>query len=274
MNLEFLFWFFLIGIILSVIQDLKRREIDIWLCNILLIGGITFTILFSIINSSINPLINLTIALLITFILRIVLYNSRVFAGGDARLLFSLGALFVGSTISLTLINISVYLMILLFSGGIYGLLALMVIYIRNFKKTNKNLKPKLKKIKYHLFLLASIVLMVIGIFVDLLFIIGILLSIYPLLYLFAKTLEEELMISNKKISQLQEGDWLAETVKVGNKKIEYSWDGLEKEDIALIKRYKKFVKVKQGLPFAPSFLLAHILYWVFGKTIIVFLTI
>jgi len=112
------------------------------------------------------------------------------------------------------------------------------------------------------------------GIFENSLFIAGILISIYPLLYLFAKTLEEELMIRRKKPSQLQEGDWLSETVKVGNKKIQYSWDGLEKEDIALLKKYKKSVKIKQGLPFAPSFLLAHILYWIFEETIIMFLTI
>ena len=95
MNLEFLFWFFLIGIIIATVQDLKRREIDFWLCKILLFGGISFIIFYSILNQSLIPIIYLALSLIILFALKNIFYQSRVFAGGDANLLFSLSALFV-----------------------------------------------------------------------------------------------------------------------------------------------------------------------------------
>jgi hypothetical protein len=269
MNLEFLFWFFLIGIIIATVQDLKRREIDFWLCKILLFGGISFIIFYSILNQSLIPIIYLALSLIILFALKNIFYQSRVFAGGDANLLFSLSALFVGITAIGTITNILLYVLFLMIAGAIYGLISLIYIYMKNFKKTNKKLAPKLKKIKYNAILLSSVLLALLF-RIDIIFpTIGVLLAIYPLLYLFSKTLEEELMIVNKKPAELQEGDWLAERINLKNKTIEYSWDGLSKEDIKDIKKESKKVKVKNGLPFAPAFLIAHILYWLFKDSII-----
>jgi len=269
MNLEFLFWFFLIGIIIATLQDLKRREIDFWLCKILLFGGVVYVIFYSILNNSVLHIAYLALALLVLFIFKNVFYYSRIFAGGDANLLFSLSAFFVGMGVLTTMINISIYLLILLLSGAIYGTLALLYIYFRNFKKTNKKLGPKLRKIHYPIILGISIILILLGKLSSFIGIAGILLALYPLLFLFSKTLEEELMVKSKSPSQLQEGDWLARDVKLKNgKTIKYSWDGLSKKDIGLIRKDKRQVMVKNGLPFAPAFLLAHILYWIFKDMI------
>ena len=146
MNVDFLLWFFLIGIIIATIQDLKRREIDYWLCGIMLLGGIAYIIFYSILNSTFSPIINLGISLIIIFVLMEAFYHSRIFAGGDAHLLFAISALFVSAAYISTIINISVYIIFLLLSGAIYGLVCLTYLYMKNFKSTNKKLKPKHSK--------------------------------------------------------------------------------------------------------------------------------
>ena len=79
-------------------------------------------------------------------------------------------------------------------------------------------------------------------------------------------------MTREMKTKDLREGDWLAGDVKLAkNKTIKYSWEGLSGKEIAILKKYKKKVKIKYGLPFAPAFLIAHILYWMFaGKLLVV----
>jgi prepilin signal peptidase PulO-like enzyme (type II secretory pathway) len=72
-----------------------------------------------------------------------------------------------------------------------------------------------------------------------------------------------------KKPSEIQEGDWLAKNVKLKTKTLKYSWDGLSKEDVKLLRKEKKNIKVKEGIPFAPAFLIAHILYWLFKDNIL-----
>ena len=273
MNLTFLFWFFLAGIIIATVQDLKRKEIDHWLNQTLLMGGIVFILLFSILNKTFNPSIQLIISLAILFGLSNIFYYGRVFAGGDSSLLFALSALFVGTTIFGTLMNIATYTLTLLISAAIYGSIALTIIYIKNFKETNKAIKPKLKKIKYPYILLTSLILILLANLSSILPAIGVILAFYPLLYYFSKTLEETAMIKLKNPKQLQEGDWLAQDIKLKNKTLEYNWDGLSREDIKLIqKNTRKKIKLKDGLAFAPAFLLAHILYWLLKDNILSFL--
>ena len=50
----FLFWFFLIGLIVATLQDLKRREVDDWLNILLLVGGGVFIFYSSILKGNLN----------------------------------------------------------------------------------------------------------------------------------------------------------------------------------------------------------------------------
>lgn len=61
--------------------------------------------------------------------------------------------------------------------------------------------------------------------------------------------------------SSLREGDWLVKDIKIGKKVIRANFDGLNLEDIELIKKHKKNILIKGGLPFVPAFVLAFIAY-------------
>ena len=49
-QLNFLFWFILVGLVVGSLQDLKRREIDNWLNLLLLFGGFGFLAFSAIFN--------------------------------------------------------------------------------------------------------------------------------------------------------------------------------------------------------------------------------
>jgi len=49
---------------------------------------------------------------------------------------------------------------------------------------------------------------------------------------LYAKSVEEVCMIRKIKTKYLTEGDWLYNDLKVGNKTIKASWDGLGKKKL------------------------------------------
>ena len=77
-------------------------------------------------------------------------------------------------------------------------------------------------------------------------------------------------MVKRVHPKYLTEGDWLFKDVKVGKKTIKKSWDGLTKKDIRLLKK-KKFVMIRYGIPFSPSFLIAFIIliyFWSFRSGI------
>jgi len=83
---------------------------------------------------------------------------------------------------------------------------------------------------------------------------------LFPVLFIFAKAVEESCMIVLINPRKLTEGDWLYEKVKVGRKIVRPNWEGLSQEELILLRRYKRKIKVKQGIPFVPAFFFAFIL--------------
>ena len=79
-------------------------------------------------------------------------------------------------------------------------------------------------------------------------------------------------MIKLVAAGKLSEGDWLERDAAIGNKFIRKSVQGLTREEIFLLKKYKKKVWIKDGVPFTPAFLIAFLIFvyrWVFGIKII-----
>jgi len=255
----FLFWLFFIGIVVASLQDLKRREVDNWLNLFLLVASFVFIFYKAIFEKDITLIFQAGFALVIMFGFMNLFYYGRVFAGGDAKLLVAMTVFFIGVDFNLTLINIGVFLLFLMFSGSIYGLIYSAVLYLRDFEKVNKEMRRGISH--WHLWVLGSgVVLMLFG-FLNFMFLIfGVLVFLLPVLYVFAKGLESVSMIREISGKELREGDWLVDDVKVKGKVIKADWDGLSLEDIKLLKSKKK-VKIKDGLPFVPAFLIAFLGY-------------
>ena len=76
---------------------------------------------------------------------------------------------------------------------------------------------------------------------------------------MFIKSVDESCMVKEVPVSRVTPGDWLYRDVKVGNKILKATWDGLSESDIKILKR-KNRVKIRYGIVFAPVFLISFVL--------------
>ena len=257
---SFLFWLFFIGIVVACLQDLKRREVDNWLNLFLLMASFSFVFFRAIFDKDATIVFQAGFALVIMFAVMNLFYYGRVFAGGDAKLLFAMTVFFIGATFVATVINIGIFLLFLMVAGSIYGLIYSVVLYVGNFKNVNKKIFKGLSNLWVRYIILVGVVLFMFS-YVNWIFLFfAIFVWVLPVLYVFAKGLEDVAMTRTVSGKELREGDWLVEDVKVKGKVIKADWDGLSSESIRLL-RGKKKVLIKEGLPFVPAFLIAFILY-------------
>jgi Flp pilus assembly protein protease CpaA len=139
--MNFLFWLYFFGILIACFQDLKRREVDNWLNLFLGASGLVYILYRAIFESSLNLVIYSAAAFAVMFVTMNVFYYGKVFAGGDAKLLFAMAPLFVSIGLVGLLRNVGLFLALLMFSGSIYGLLYSGVVYSKNRKDSNKEMK-------------------------------------------------------------------------------------------------------------------------------------
>ena len=100
----------------------------------------------------------------------------------------------------------------------------------------------------------------------------GFALSMFLFFYLwvFITTVEKICMMKDIQVGKLTEGDWILGDVLKGKKVIvKQSKTGITLQQIALLKKKGvKTVKVKVGIPFVPSFVLAYIVTMIAGNWI------
>lgn len=203
------------------------------------------------------------LGLAIFFVVSHALYYARVFAGGDAKLLISLGVIFfISGNIYENIFYSGFFIFLMIFLGAIYSIIYSFFIFFNNRKKAFSELKNqvinnKIFFISYYCFF-----------FIFLMFFYYMNMSLFmiplffmPLLFVYAKAFENSCMNSYVNSRELTVGDWLFENVKVGNKIIKPNWEGLDEDELRLLKKYNKQVLVKQGIPFVPAFLFAIILF-------------
>jgi Flp pilus assembly protein protease CpaA len=254
-----------IWIFFAAIQDFKKREVANWLnfsLIIFAIGARFFYCLFS--NQGFAFFYQGIIGLGIFFVLGNFFYYIRVFAGGDAKLMIALGAILPFSDdFFINLEFYALFLCIFFITGAIYGLVYSLILTLRNIRKFKKEFSRqiKLNKKLIYILLMAGLFILSLGFFENIFVYFGLLVFVFPFLYIYAKSVEEGIMILDLESSKLSEGDWLYRDLKIGKKVIKASWDGLSKADIKAIKKKFKKVKIKQGIPFIPVFLISFIIF-------------
>lgn len=252
----------LVWIVFATVQDLRSREVANWLNFSLIIFALGFRFFFSLFNDNFIFFYQGLIGLGIFFILGNLFYYSRVFAGGDAKLMIALGAVlpFYYDIFSNLKIFVS-FLFVFFFVGAIYGLFVSVFLAVRNFKKFRREASKQFRKKKIFIliFLFAGLSIFSFGFFEEVFFILGGFVFILPYFYLYAKAIDNACMVKDVLVGKLREGDWLYNDVRVGTKLVKASWDGLSKEDIKRIKMKYKKVKIRHGIAFVPVFLISYL---------------
>lgn len=260
----------LIWIVVAIVMDYRKREVQNWWNFSLIAIALVYRAFTSLYLRDYRFFIYGVIGFAIFFIIANLFYYSRVFAGGDAKLLMALGAILpFSSTFFSNLIIFLYFIFLLLFFGGIYGMFFSLFLAVRNSKKFTREFSRQFEKNKrlIEIIFIIVIVLSVLFLLVEqyLLVAFPMLLLIFPFLYIYAKSVEESCMIKSVDVKNLTVGDWLYEEVRIGKRKIKPNWEGLNERELRLLqkKQGKGKVKIKQGIPFTPAFLFAFlILIW------------
>ncbi len=258
----------LIWIVFATVQDLKKREIANWLNFSLIIFALGFRFFYCLFSEmNFGFFYQGLIGLGIFFILGNLLYYGRVFAGGDAKLFMALGAVLPFSKSLFANLNVFVlFFFAFLIIGALYGLTWSLFLGIKNSKEFKKEFSKRFKKNKKFIYFLmiAGLFFMALGFFESFIFYFGVLIFVTPYFYFSAKAIDEACMIKKIPVRNLTEGDWLYQDLKIGKKVIKAGWDGLNKRDIVFIRKHKKQILIRTGIPFSPVFLISFILLIIF----------
>ena len=274
----------LIWLIFASLSDIKTSEVPNWLSFSLIAIGI-FIILARLTQSTtLTSLFWPAISFLIALSIALLLYYTKQWGGGDAKLLMGLGLVFAVYpdfllkffSPNLDLPLFIIFLINTLIAGVIYSLLfsfGLLIKHFKSFKPAFKQLSKKTFKPRLIALLIALILVVIWFISPNQIILLTALFSILTFFFFytlaFAKAIEKSCMIERIKPSKLQEGDWILEDIKTD--KLIYSKKslGVSKEQIELIKKHNiKDVLIKKGIPFVPSFLLGAILTYIFGNVL------
>ena len=253
------------------IQDFRKREVANWWNFSLVAFVLAYRGFLSVNTSDYWYFLWGLIGLAVGFILANAFYYARMFAGGDAKLLMALGTIL---PLSLSWrINLEIFfwfILSFLLAGAIYGLVYSIVLSAINFSKFRKKFCEYVKK--YYLLLLSfffvSLFLIAISLFLAnsfyfsdyLLILLIIFIPLCPLLFFYAKAIEDTCMVHSVPVSRLTIGDWLVKSIRAGRSIIKPNWEGLSEEELKIIqKNVHGKALVKYGIPFTPSFLLGFL---------------
>jgi Flp pilus assembly protein protease CpaA len=255
-------------LIFAVIQDFKSREIADWLNYSLIIFALGFRFFYSLFNeNNFNFFIQGFIGFLIFLGLANLFYYSRLFAGGDAKLMMALGAILpLDYSFSSNLLLFLNFLFYFFIASLIYVLISSVFLTLKNFKsfkiKFIKEVKfqKRLIILSWLFFFLSTILNFVFLSKFNFVFL-GFFILVLTYSYIYSKSLDECCMIKEVLTKNLTEGDWLYKDVRLKKETIKSKWEGLTKEEIRKIRLELKKVKIRQGIPFSPTFLLGFLLF-------------
>lgn len=255
----------LIWLIFAVISDLKTTEIPNWLNFSLIIFALGARFFYSLFNNfDWNFFIQGVFGFAVFFILADMFYYGRFFGGGDAKLLKALGPILpLGISFISNIGLFLTFLFLFLLAGAGYGLILFGILSTNNFNKLKREFLKQNRKNKKTIiaFLILGIILIAAGYYFSYLFILGIFILISPYLVIYAQSVDESCMKKRIKTSELTEGDWLHQDIRVGKNIIKKEWDGLSKKEIAILRKKYKFVMIKKGIEFSPVFLISFLIY-------------
>lgn len=265
------YWFLwglaFVWVVFAVVQDLRTREVSNWL-NFSLIGFVlAYRAFYSIHIGDWMFFVYGLLGILFFVALAYGFYYGRVFAGGDAKLLMGLGGIFpYRSFFDIGFYGV-VFIFVLFLLGAIYSLIYTLFLAFgtwNNFKKEFIKLFGKWRIYFFSGFIL-SVVFVTLGlVWREVNFVLfGGFVLLLPLIFVYSKAIEKCCMVKMVAVDKLREGDWLEKDVRINGKVIKKSVHGLSLEEIKLLKRGKKRVLIKEGVPFTPAFLFA--LVGIFG---------
>ena len=279
--INYVFAFF--GLLIGSVFDIKSREVPDWL-NFSMVGlGFGTAVIASIQFAQWSFIVSSIIGFAVAFIMAMIFYKVGQWGGGDAKALMGLGAL-IGIDINGGFPIFVILILNIFVIGAFYGSLWSVVLALKHrqkFKKEFIKLVHSKRVMFYRKILFALTVFGLIMLFsFTPLYLKPLVLGLTALIffsfyfYLYSKAVEKSSMEKQVSLDQITEGDWVLDKVIVKNKVI-YSpnKEGIEQKDIDRLLKLKDKgfkVRIKEGIPFLPSFFLAFILLLLLGNWLMI----
>jgi len=275
----------IVYLIIASITDIKTKEVPDWLSYSLIIIAFAIKAIHSVLYKEPIYFLYGLLGFGIFFGIANLMYYTKQWGGGDAKLLMGIGIILISyPTILLKYFNPNLnlpFLLTLLINiliiGAIYSLTWSIVLSIKYKKKFKENLsvmfnQPLTKKLRKYapiigLILVILTILLTKDILVKLIIlslIVFALLLMY--LWIFIKSVEKTCMYKKIKVEKLREGDWIINNIK--NIYSSKSFGVTIKQIKQIQKTNIKEIMVKEGLPFVPPILIGTIISLIFGNFI------
>src|SRR3989344_4175059 len=182
----------LIWIIVAVVQDFRKREVENWWNFSLISIALAYRAFLSVFTLNAWYFVYGLIGFGIFFALANAFYYGRVFAGGDAKLLMALGAVLPFSSLLFENLESFLYFIVLLmFAGSVYGLFYSFVLVSKHKKQFRKEFSKQFRKNKK---LVKVFIILAVLVFIFVLFtrqylfsLFSLLVLVFPFLYAYAK---------------------------------------------------------------------------------------
>jgi Flp pilus assembly protein protease CpaA len=251
-------------LVFAVVQDLRTREISNWLTFSLLAISLLYSAGHALFYDDVSFFLFSVGGVALFVSIAYLLYYARAFAGGDAKLLMALGGVLPFASFRDYLFVGLGFVLMLFAVGAIYSLVYTVFCVVPRWKAFSRYFAVEIKKLQ--LFCLGAFVLgVLVGLFagrIDVVYgaLFFFVIACLPFVYVYARAVEKVCFVKFMKPALLTEGDWLVEDVKVRGRVIHANVHGLSMDEIALLRRAKKSVWIKQGVPFAPAFLLSFVI--------------
>jgi Flp pilus assembly protein protease CpaA len=254
----------LVVLTIASYTDIKTTEIPDYLSYSLIFIALAIRLIYAFLFNEPNYFAFGLLGLALMSVIGNIMYYTKQWGGGDAKLLMGLGATF-GTTPSFINIGIPFLLIVfinIIFFGAIYGIIWAIYLAIKNNKKIGKEMKmlektESMQKGK-KMVMISSLIFIIAIVFIEpiqiklLAFIMLILSLFYSFSWTYMKAIEKVSLHKMIPISRLLPGDFvLDEKIR---KRFKIPELGLEDKHIEALKVSKiKKVEIKQGIPFVPS---------------------
>ncbi len=273
----------LVALVIAALSDIKIKEVPDFASIGLIAVALAIRFFHSAIFNEWSYFIYGLIGFGAMFLVGALIYYTKQWGGGDAKLLMGLGAAFATRPFYLEPISPKLPFLLHLLTnvfvmGAAFGLIAVLIIFIRRRKAITKEfssmvirLKKKLATILIIIFIIFLIVILLNQPYRFAILILLFAITLYLILYLFIKSVEKVGMYKQYPVKRLVEGDWVAEDIKIRNKKIYDKRSlGITRKQIEALKKAKiKEVLIKDGMIFVPSIFVGTVLTLTVGNVLI-----
>jgi Flp pilus assembly protein protease CpaA len=259
--LETLLLLSFVFLLLASLHDLKTREVPDYLSYIFILTGVIVQLYYVIKTQDYQHGVFVLLNGAGASVFSVLMYKAKQWGGADAKLTIALSINLVNPGNAWLFIQYFVHFLLV---GAVYGVAGSLLLILKNWKKFRKIFEKDFKKTKpYYTTALAILIL---GVPLTLINgFVGVTISGVGVLALLSLLLNNanKLMIKNVPVNRLTEGDWVVEKVMVHGKVLfdpDKEVDVKQKQINLMKKGGIKKVRIIEGIPFIPSFLIAFLI--------------